>query len=254
MTHTHSVISIFNNYIVNYMPRAKIFRFKQFSVINDKTAMKVGTDGVLLGAWCDVDMAQHVLDVGTGCGVIALMIAQRNAQAIIDGIDIDDDAVNEARSNFRNSPWSDRMTAITANFNDFLNDKKYDLIVSNPPFFTNGILPPNPQRNNARHTTTLSLSQLIMKSATLLSSHGSIAMITPVEAETIVKRCIVESNLWIKRLTQVIPIEGSTAKRLLWQITVDESTPSYDQLIIETTNRNYTSEYIALTRNFYLKM
>ena len=217
MTHTHSVISIFNNYIVNYMPREKIFRFKQFSVINDKTAMKVGTDGVLLGAWCDVDMAQHVLDVGTGCGVIALMIAQRNAQAIIDGIDIDDDAVNEARSNFRNSPWSDRMTAITANFNDFLNDKK-------------------------------------MKSATLLSSHGSIAMITPVEAETIVKRCIVESNLWIKRLTQVIPIEGSTAKRLLWQITVDESTPSYDQLIIETTNRNYTSEYIALTRNFYLKM
>ena len=102
MTHIHSVISIFNNYIVNYMPREKIFRFKQFSVINDKTAMKVGTDGVLLGAWCDVDMAQHVLDVGTGCGVIALMIAQRNAQAIIDGIDIDDDAVNEARSNFRN--------------------------------------------------------------------------------------------------------------------------------------------------------
>jgi len=236
------------------MPREKIFRFKQFSVINDKSAMKVGTDGVLLGAWCDVDMAQQVLDVGTGCGVIALMIAQRNAQAIIDGIDIDDDAVNEARSNFRNSPWSDRMMAITANFNDFLNDKKYDLIVSNPPFSTNGTLPPTPQRNNPRHTTTLSLSQLIMKSATLLSSHGSIAMITPVEAETIVKRCTVESNLWIKRLTQVIPIEGSTAKRLLWQITVDESTPSYDQLIIETTNRNYTSEYIALTRNFYLKM
>lgn len=236
------------------MPREKIFRFKQFSVVNDLTAMKVGTDGVLLGAWCEVEDARRVLDVGTGCGVIALMIAQRNSQAIIHGIDIDENAVAEASTNFSNSPWSDRLTSQTVDFNQFESQEKYDLIVSNPPFFTNGVLPPDLKRNHARHTTTLSISQLIKKSSELLSRHGSIAMITPIESETEIKRCVVENNLWIKRLTQVSPIEGTPAKRLLWQISANEVPLNIDQLAIETQDHNFTSQYISLTREFYLKM
>ena len=118
--------------------REKIFRFKQFEVVNDRTAMKVGTDGVLLGAWCPVAEARRVLDVGTGCGVIALMVAQRNRQALIEGIDIDQDSIAEARLNFANSPWNNRLTAIEGDFNDMDGDARYDLIVSNPPYFTNG--------------------------------------------------------------------------------------------------------------------
>ena len=125
------------------MSREYTFRFKKFRVINDKTAMKVGTDGVLLGAWCDVSAATSVLDVGAGCGLIALMIAQRNDHAMIDAIDIDCCAVEEAYINFHDSPWGGRLNVREADFNIFANScvKKYDLIVSNPPFFSNGVMP-----------------------------------------------------------------------------------------------------------------
>ena len=122
------------------MTREKIFRFKQFGVLNDKTAMKVGTDGVLLGAWCDVAGARRVLDVGTGCGLIALMVAQRNKGAAVTAIDIDDEAVGEARINIARSPWSDRVEALCVDFNDFAAQEPYDLIVSNPPFFTEDVM------------------------------------------------------------------------------------------------------------------
>ena len=125
------------------MGREKVFKFKQFAVLNDRTAMKVGTDGVLLGAWCPVEGARRVLDVGTGCGVIALMVAHRNTDAVIDAIDIDHDAIDEATLNFANSPWSERLTAIEGDFNNLNTAVGYDLIVSNPPYFTDSLLPPD---------------------------------------------------------------------------------------------------------------
>ena len=115
------------------MGREKVFKFKRFAVVNDRSAMKVGTDGVLLGAWCPVDGAKRVLDVGTGCGVIALMVSQRNPTATIVGIDIDHDAIEEATANFGHSPWSERLTAIEGDFNEWTTDEGFDLIVSNPP-------------------------------------------------------------------------------------------------------------------------
>lgn len=236
------------------MAREKVFRFKQFNVVNDKTSMKVGTDGVLLGAWCHVANAQRVLDVGTGCGVIALMIAQRNAAATVHAIDIEAEAVAEAAVNFQNSPWGERLTAELIDFNDYCPDKKFDLIVSNPPFFSNGVLPPDDGRNRARHTTSLSLENLVAHSKQLLTAGGMLSIIVPADAEQVIRRCAVANNLSLWRLTAVIPIEGTPAKRLLCELANDDVVASIDSLAIHDINHNYTMAYVDLTRDFYLKM
>lgn len=236
------------------MGREKVFRFKQFAVLNDRTAMKVGTDGVLLGAWCPVEDSRCVLDVGTGCGVIALMVAQRNPTAIIDAIDIDHDAIVEATLNFANSPWNDRLTAIESDFNSMTTDKRYDLIVSNPPFFTNGVLPTGDARTTARHTSTLNYNQLIDKAAQLLDEEGSLSLITPIEAEGDIIQASTFASLPARRITRVIPVEGAAPKRILWLLSRRDISYSEDTLIIAHENGAFTSEYIALTGAFYLKM
>ena len=233
------------------MAREKIFHFKQFSVLNDLTAMKVGTDGVLLGAWCTVSGARRVLDVGTGSGLIALMIAQRNGRALIHGIDIDVNAIGEARHNFDSSPWASRLSAELADFNHY-DGGKYDLIVSNPPFFTNGVLPPNASRNYARHTTTLSLEALLNRSRHMLAPSGMIAIITPVEVELTVRRCLVALGLGLCRLTRVFPVDGAPAKRLLWELVVGDACTVESTLTIAGPNRAYSDEYKTLTGDFYL--
>ena len=236
------------------MGREKVFRFKQFAVVNDRTAMKVGTDGVLLGAWCPVDSAKRVLDVGTGCGVIALMIAQRNATAIIDGIDIDQDAIEEATVNFANSPWGNRLNASLADFNDLTGCDHYDLIVSNPPYFTEGVLPPDASRTLARHTRSLSYRQLIEGATRLLTKDGMLCLISPTDAESDIIEAATFSSLPIRRLTRVIPIEGAEPKRTLWQLSHRPMPYSEDTLTIARADGSFTEEYIDYTGAFYLKM
>ena len=236
------------------MAREKVFRFKQFGVLNDKTAMKVGTDGVLLGAWCDVAGAKRVLDVGTGSGVVALMIAERNRDAIINAIDIDEDAVVEAKVNFYNSPWAERLTAKHADFNNLTADASYDLIVSNPPFFTNGVLPPDESRNLARHCYSLSFQELITHGKSLMSPAGRLAIITPVEAELPIRQCVVANGMGIKRQTRVVPVENAEPKRFLWELVNGDSATVHDTITIQNANRDYTQQYINLTHDFYLKM
>ena len=188
------------------MGREKVFRFKQFAVKNDRTAMKVGTDGVLLGAWCPVDGAQRVLDVGTGCGVIALMIAQRNSLATIDAIDIDHDSIEEAAYNFMNSPWPERLTAIEGDFNGLDTGQRYDLIVSNPPFFTNGVLPTGEARTTARHTGALTYRQLIDGAMRLMTDGGSLALISPTDAEGDIIEAATFASLPVHQRVRVIPV------------------------------------------------
>jgi len=236
------------------MGREKIFRFKQFAVVNDRTAMKVGTDGVLLGAWCPADEARRVLDVGTGCGVIALMIAQRNSTALIDAIDIDHDAIGEAAWNFGQSPWSDRLTAIECDFNSIAGDKRYDLIVSNPPYFTNGVLPTGTSRMTARHTGSLDYRQLIDVSARLLGDKGLLAIITPTEAENDILQVATFASLPVRGITRVIPVEGAAPKRTMWQFSRREMPYNEGTLTIARKDGAFTSEYVALTGAFYLKM
>lgn len=236
------------------MGREKVFRFKQFSVVNDRTAMKVGTDGVLLGAWCPVENARRVLDVGTGCGVIALMVAQRNPSAIIDAIDIDHDAIEEAKLNFENSPWSERLTAIDGDFNEIDVETHYDLIVSNPPYFTNGILPTGDARTTARHTGSLSYRQLIEGASRLLTGEGSLALITPTDAEQEIIEAATFASLPVRQVTRVIPVDGAIAKRTLWLLSQRNLPYHEDTLTIAHADGSFTSEYIALTSAFYLKM
>lgn len=236
------------------MGREKVFRFKQFAVLNDRTAMKVGTDGVLLGAWCPVEGVRRVLDVGTGCGVIALMIAQRNPIAVLDAIDIDHDAIEEATLNFADSPWNNRLTAIKCDFNSMKEEERYDLIVSNPPYFTNGVLPTGDARTTARHTGTLNYNQLIDKAARLLSDDGSLALITPIEAENDIIQASTFASLPTRRITRVIPVEGAAPKRILWQLSRRDIPYHEETLTIAHSDGSFTSEYIALTGAFYLKM
>ena len=237
--------------ILAFMGREKVFRFKQFAVLNDRTAMKVGTDGVLLGAWCPVEGARRVLDVGTGCGVIALMVAQRNAVAVIDAIDIDPGAIEEAQLNFANSAWSDRLAAHELDFNK-METGGYDLIVSNPPYFTNGVLPTGDARTTARHTASLSYQQLIEGASRLLTDDGTLALITPTDAEGDIIEAATFASLPVRQMTRVIPVEGAMPKRTLWQLSRRELSYKEDTLTIAHSDGSFTSEYMALTRAFYL--
>ena len=236
------------------MGREKVFHFKQFSVKNDLTAMKVGTDGVLLGAWCPVDGAQRVLDVGTGCGVIALMVAQRNPGAVIDAIDIDRNAINEATFNFANSPWTERLTAIERDFNGLEGEKRYHLIVSNPPFFTGGVLPTGEARTTARHTGALSYRQLIDGALRIMTPDGSLALISPTDAEGDIIEAATFASLPVRQVTRVIPVEGAAPKRSLWLLSRCEMPYHEDTITIAHRDGTFTRDYVDLTGAFYLKM
>lgn len=236
------------------MAREKVFRFKQFDLLNDKTAMKVGTDGVLLGAWCDVAGAQRVLDVGTGCGLIALMVAQRNHVASVTAIDIDQNAISEAKTNIDNSPWSSRVNAFCADFNDYVAPEPFDLIVSNPPFFTENVMAPERSRNIARHAMTLTMEQLINKSKHLLADDGKLTFISPVEQNLLIRTCVVKASMSIKRLARVVPVEGAATKRLLWELVKHPAKTAEEQITIKLADASYSQQYIGLTQDFYLNM
>ena len=236
--------------------RERVFRFKQFSVSHEKCAMKVGTDGVLLGAWCDVENARSTLDIGTGSGLIALMVAQRNPHTSILAIDIEPLAVEEANYNFTNSPWADRLRAIKADFVSFpeLTDVRFDLIVSNPPFFVDSLTCPDANRSTARHTAQLPFDKLITGAAHLLNPGGKLCLITPADCENIITELSLANNLHITGKTFVHPTPNALPKRILWKISNRKADLVENHLTIEITRHQYTENYIALTRQFYLKM
>lgn len=236
--------------------RESIFRFKRFAIRNELSAMKVGTDGVLLGAWCDISDAKTILDVGTGTGLIAIMAAQRS-NAAITGIEIDHDAASEAILNAQESPWSNRITIINGDFISlFSSDKlnKVDHIVSNPPYFSSTIIAPDAKRAMARHGSTLNYANLIEESARLLNPNGKLSIISPVDRRDDILYAASLHHLSVSRLTEVFPTPQSAPVRILWEFTLGEVAPRKDSLTIQTAPNIYTPEYIALTRDFYLKM
>ena len=224
--------------------------------------MKVGTDGVLLGAWCPVDSLASsfkVLDVGTGSGLIALMLAQRIQGAQITAIDIDAGAVEQAQYNFSVSPWADRLHCQQISLQDLEGEGVYDLIVSNPPYFQDSLKNPDSQRAMARHTDTLSYEELLKHSARLLTKEGIIALVLPIEAEQQIIALGQRYGLYPTHITRVYPKPGKEAKRLLIALskhtsnsTVLKSTPYYSSLTLESETAPRSEAYKELTKEFYL--
>lgn len=228
------------------------FRFKQFAVEQDDVAMKVGTDGVLLGAWANIDNAKHLLDIGTGTGVIALMLAQRNATAQISAVEIDETAAQRARANFDMSPWAERLQVAQCAVQEFSPAEKFDLIVSNPPYFVDSLLPPDAKRSTARHTHDLSFEELDSAVCRLLDDDGRFALILPVVE---FEKYLTITRLYLVRRCDVYPKVGADVKRVMAEFAKHEAIDlARETITIEQDRRgDYTVEYRALTKDFYLK-
>ena len=228
------------------------FRFKQFSVEQDDVAMKVGTDGVLLGAWAECEGARRILDIGTGTGVIALQMAQRNPMAQVQAVEIDETAARRARANFDNSPWAERLEVAQTPVQEFSPAEKFDLIISNPPYFIDSLLPPDAKRSTARHTHDLTFEELDKAVGRLLAENGKFALILPV---TEFERYLSLTQLHLVRRCDVSSIDGGAVKRILGEFAKQKPTEvAHETLAIEVENRGeFSAEYRALTKDFYLK-
>ncbi|OFX89984.1 MAG: hypothetical protein A2W99_08520 [Bacteroidetes bacterium GWF2_33_16] len=230
------------------------FKFKQFIIHQEKCAMKVGTDGVLLGAWANCENTKHVLDIGTGTGLIALMIAQRS-QAIIDAIEIDENACMQAQDNFQKSPWYSRINLVHQSFQDYATEsnKKYDLIVSNPPYFQNSLYTPSEQRTKARHNMELELSDIIDGSSKLLANDGTLSIVLPYIEGVMFIANAAEKGLYCVRQTNVLPKPKVAVKRLLLEFQKQRKAFVDQDLIIELDKRHeYSDNYKNLTKDYYL--
>ena len=263
-----------------------MFQFKQFTIHQDRTAMKVGTDGVLLGAWAPIaPEATRLLDIGTGTGLIALMLAQRiidkncppelggraqRAEGVcntehhnfqIVAIDIDRDSIEQATENIQNSPFAQYITTHHTSLQDYMPDEKFDAIVCNPPYFVASLKSPDAARTQARHTDTLSFDDLLHHSARLLRPDGSLSVVLPVNEGNQLIELAPKYGFELTHLTEVHPTPTAPPKRLLLQFVMQNSQLNHSSLLIshssltiEIARHQYTDEYIALTRNFYLKM
>ena len=233
------------------------FNFKQFHVNQDRCAMKIGTDGVLLGAWTPIiNNPYNVLDIGAGTGILALMLAQRSNAEQIDAIEIDEDAYEQCVENFEASPWGDKLFCFHAGLDEFVDEPEdeYDLIISNPPFYTDDYKSDNTSRDLARFEDALPFEELIEAAALLLSDNGIFSVIIPYkEEERFVSLCK-ELDLFPLKITRVKGTPISEIKRSLLAFCRMEQTPLIDELVIEISRHNYTPEYIELTKEFYLKM
>ncbi len=236
---------------------SKPFQFKEFSIDQDRCAMKIGTDGVLLGAWTSVQDPYSILDIGAGTGILALMLAQRSDAEQIDALEIDEDAYEQCVENFENSSWADRLFCYHADLDEFTEemiDEKYDLIISNPPFYTEDYQSGDTARNMARFAEALPFEDLIKFASELLSDDGSFAVIIPYSEEEYFLKLSEKVNLFPNRITRVRGTEKTPVKRSLLQLSFTERSFSPDELILEESRHQYTQDYQKMVAPFYLKL
>lgn len=227
----------------------KPFRFQQFTVRQSKEVFRVGTDGVLLGALAPVEDRKNILEVGTGTGLISLMMAQRNLEAQILALDIDENAVESAEENFRNSPFSSRLKAVSGDFRQFKSKIKFDLIASNPPYFEE-----NPSEKDvlARQTLTLNFENLIAKTAELLSDNGVVSVIIPSESARQFRELAKRFNLFPERIIHIYGIENGPERRNIINFSFGEKPCPELDFVIEKSPRKYSDQYLELTKNFHV--
>ncbi|HFK5505853.1 tRNA1(Val) (adenine(37)-N6)-methyltransferase [Elizabethkingia anophelis] len=225
----------------------KPFVFKQFEILQDKEVFRVGTDGVVLGALCNGEGAVRALEVGCGTGLISLMLAQRFSSAVFDALDINTKAVEIAGQNFSNSPFANRLNVVEINYNDFESVEKYDLIVSNPPYFESD----SSKDLIARHQVLLSFQQLIYKSARLISDTGILSVIIPCDDAGNFITIAEYNNLYLIRKIDIYGIKGGKLKRNILEFSRKLSELVLEELVLEKEKRIYSDEYRELTKDFH---
>ncbi len=235
----------------------KPFKFKQFAIDQDRCAMKVGTDGVLLGAWASIkNNPESILDIGAGTGLIALIMAQRCFAETIDALEIDEDAYEQCVSNFETSDWGDRLFCYHAGLDEFVDEWEdpYDLIISNPPFYSEDVSSGDAARDNARQSQSLPFDELLEGVSKLMAPNGSFATIIPFKEEETFLKLANSFKLYPQRITRVKGAPTSEIKRSMMQFGFEKVTVDTDELTIELGRHKYTEAYVALTKDFYLKM
>jgi tRNA1Val (adenine37-N6)-methyltransferase len=249
-----------------------MFTFKQFSIRQERCAMKVGTDGVLLGAWAHVEHCSRILDVGTGTGLVALMAAQRSNANVV-AIDLDGMAVRQAAENIDSSPWKERVQVLEVDVRAVINEssvpnsegdksamkmllvpQSFDAILCNPPYFENSLKSPDVARTMARHTDTLSFDELAKSAACLLSPQGELSVVIPYDRATDLTVSAACYGLFATRQTIVVPVEGGKPKRMLMAFSRKGTPHTPETLCIRDHLCNDTPEYVRLVKDFYLKM
>lgn len=236
---------------------SKPFKFKQFAINQDRCAMKIGTDGVLLGAWAAIEhQPTSILDIGAGTGLLALMLAQRTLAETIEALEIDEEAHEQCVENFEASAWANRLFCYHAGLDEFIDEIEdpYDLIISNPPFYAENVSSGNESRDTARRSQSLPFDELLEGVSKLLSSEGHFATIIPFKEETFFIELADSFGLFLNKILRVKGNSTTVIKRSLLEFSFKETEILEDGLTIEVKRHQYTKEYIELTKDFYLKM
>ncbi len=239
---------------------SNLFTFKQFVVKHQDSTMKVGTDAVLLGSYLDFQYSKNILDVGTGCGVIALIAAQKSQanQANITAIDIHKPSVEEANYNFKQSPWRNRLTAVPSSFQDFstLNPEKFDLIISNPPFFDHSLKSPSKNKSLAKHNDHLFFDEFAKAAAICLQPHGKVAVILPAKESELFMSEMTKVNYQVVQECVIYPKPSKPYNRkiMVFQQTCTNHPQHKDELIIRNEDNGYTDAYKILTQPSYVSL
>ncbi|MBR1889281.1 MAG: methyltransferase [Alloprevotella sp.] len=227
------------------------FQFQQFYIDDTHCSHKVGTDGVLLGAWADLQDAQHILDIGCGSGLISLIAAQRS-RAIVTGVEINSAAAEDATRNAKASPWSERIRIINQDVRDFQSPTPFDVILSNPPFFQETLLPPDEARAQARHTALLPLYSLLKQIDRLGSEDVWVYLIVPNTLKAEVCKTSAQHGLFIVNQTDVYTKASKPCRRLLLKLMRKPQTSLHDKLILQEEDGSRSTQYSTLTKDLYL--
>ena len=235
-----------------------VFQFKQFAVRHDRCAMKVGTDGVLLGAWALIGKGEEffrVLDVGSGSGLIALQLAQRFDRAAVLGLEIDPAAAEQAQENFESSPWSNRLSMLRHDARDFASEAGFDALITNPPFYQENVSSADPSRDQARQLSSLPFEALFGLADRSLKDGGRLALVSPASEEEWIRSLARKAGFGLRRFCRVRGHSTARVKRLLWEfVKASEDAFEEEELTLEVSRGEYTEEYRALVASFYLKM
>ena len=230
------------------------FQFKELTIQQKSAAMKVGTDSILLGSWVQLKNEESILDIGAGTGLLSLMLAQRSDAEIIDAVEIEPNAFEEAIGNFENSPWGDRLFCYHSSIQDFALEieDKYDLIIANPPYFEPYKNKAISAKSTARQTQLLDYKTLLKSSKFLLSKTGTCAFIIPFDKEVYFIELAQNKGLFPQRITHIKDTKTAKYKRSLLQFGLEKAGYDTTILILKNENKSYSKDFIALTKDFYL--